>query len=161
MALFTKFQKLLKIARILQQQVLTSVFFSPPFCEVGALAIIHKRIQPNLAICQRGKQNSLGIVIYFGKMLGPIVLIWQVQKQIPHNVATMGYFCPKKKSHCICGTGFFLLLLECKNKTIGSSRQPKYKIKKNCTFISGLQPNLAIDHLFRYNTKLGGEKNPE
>jgi hypothetical protein len=27
-------------------------------------------------------------------MLGPIVLIWQVQKQIPHNVATLGYFWP-------------------------------------------------------------------
>ncbi len=47
--------------------------FLSQICEVGGLAIISKRIQPNFIRCQRGKLKKLGFLLYFDKMLEHIV----------------------------------------------------------------------------------------
>ncbi len=51
------------------------VFFKSKFGETSPVkeSLRDKRIQPNLALGQRGKQKSLGIMLYFGDMLQPIV----------------------------------------------------------------------------------------
>jgi len=97
-------------------------------------------------------------------MLGPIVLIWQIQKKIPHNVATLGYFCPPKKKPLYLWHWRFLLLLGCKTKPLvpaGSQNIKGFLIfVLSYLVFSQIWLNLLVDHLFRYNTKLGEKKKP-
>ncbi len=67
---------------------------------------IQMRAQPNLATCQRGKQNRLGIQLHVG-FCRLIMDLWSHGSIFPHNVMTWAHFPPQKKPHSTISTLFF------------------------------------------------------
>ncbi len=78
-------------------------FFFLQIHEVGGFMTIQKRAQPNLATCQRGKQNSLGIqpatcLVPLLRSCCLIMAIWPHGPIFSHNVMTWAVFSPPQKT---------------------------------------------------------------